>query len=149
MCPHFPAILSTIRTDAPSEKGEAEKTSIRTCIYNNCSNCTVHTPSSNSTQLTPTPSTRPHPPQSFNGGWRLSSRELQLHTLLQHSCAWRSASPPAPSTGSQLSTTSRSPDDFDLQPRNESLSTFNNPHFHPPAQSPGADDDAHAVIEGV
>jgi len=57
-----------------------------------------------------------------------------------------SASPPDPSTGCQLSTTSRNTDDFDLQPIDGALYTFNNPHFHPPAQSPGADDDAHAGI---
>ena len=149
MCPHFPAILSTIRTDAPSEKGEAEKTSIRTFIYNNCSNCTVHTPSSNSTQLTPTPSSRPHltnlpmgdgarPPGNFN--FTASFNILALGA---------SASPPDPSTGSQLSTTSQNPDDFDLQPRNESLSLNNNPHFHVTARSAGADDGAHAGIGGM
>jgi len=109
--------------------------------------CT-HT-SFNSTQLTPTPSSRPHlanlpmgdgarPPGNFN-----LTASFNLHAL------GASASPLDPFQGGVWFTTSQNLDDFALWPIDASVSRTNNPHSHPPARSPGADDDASTGTGGM
>ena len=85
----------------------------------------------------------PAPPcQSSNGGWRPSSREVQLHSLLQYSPAWRICVTTGSHPRWRLTTTSQNLDDFTLQPIDGAVFKIKNPYFHPPAQSAGADDGA-------